>query len=75
MTYYSALQNFRGILEKFQILLASDKEQKLFPKVLIVGFRNGKNVEDCLMRAALPKMTMLEVLNHVGMVLVTCVII
>ena len=57
MTYYSVLQNVRSILEKFQILLASDKEQKkLFPEVPIVGFRNGKNVKDSLMRAALPKM-------------------
>ena len=57
MTYYSAFQSVRSILEKLQILLASDKEQKiLFPEVPIVGFRNGKNVKDCLMRAALPKM-------------------
>ena len=44
-------------MEKLQILLASDKEQKrLFPEVPIVGFKNSKNVKDCLVRAALPKM-------------------
>ena len=57
MTYYLAFQNVRSILEKLQILLASDQEQKkLFPEVPIVGFRNGENVKDCLVRAALPKM-------------------
>ena len=44
-------------MEKLQILLASDKEQKkIFLEVPIVGFQNGKNVKDCLVRAALPKM-------------------
>ena len=57
MTYYAAFQSVRSILEKLQILLASDKEQKkLFLEVPIVGFQNGKNVKDCLVRAALPKM-------------------
>ena len=50
-------QNVRRILEELQILLAPDKEQKkVFPEVPIVGFLNGKSLNDYLMRAALPKM-------------------
>ena len=37
------------------ILLAPDKEHKVFPEVPIMGFRNGKSLKDYLVRAALPK--------------------
>ena len=38
-------------------MLALDKEhKKVFPEVPIVGFRNGKSLKECLVRAALPKM-------------------
>ena len=50
-----AFQNTKSILEELQILLAPDKEhQKVFPKVTIVGFRNGKSLKDHLVRASLP---------------------
>ena len=43
-------------MEELQILLAPDKEhKKVFPEVPIVGFRNGKTLKDCILRAALPK--------------------
>ena len=55
ITYYSAFQNTKTILEELQILLASDKEhQKVFPNVPIVGFRNGKSLKDRLVRASPP---------------------
>ena len=57
ITYYLAFQNVRSILEKFQILLAPDKEhKKVSPEVPIVGSRNLKSFKDYLVRAALPKM-------------------
>ena len=50
-------QNVRGILEELQILLAPDKEhKKTFPKVPILGFRNGKSLKDYVVRGGLPKM-------------------
>ena len=53
--YYPAFQNIKTILEELQILLVPDKEhQKVFPKVPIVGFRNGKSLKDHLVRASLP---------------------
>ena len=45
-------------MEELQILLAPDKEhQKVFPKVPIVGFRDGKSLKDHLVRASLPILT------------------
>ena len=42
-------------MEELQILLAPDIEhQKVFPKVPIVGFRNGKSLKDHLVTAPLP---------------------
>ena len=53
--YYPAIQNTKIILEELQILLAPEKEhQKMFPNVPILGFRNGKNLKDHLVRASLP---------------------
>ena len=55
INYYPAFQNTKTILEELQILLAPDKEhQKVFPKVPIVGFCNGKSLKDHLVRASLP---------------------
>ena len=57
ITYYPAFQSVRSILEELQILLAPHKEhEKVFPEVPVVGFRNGKSLKDCLVRAPLPKM-------------------
>ena len=73
--YYPAFQNARSILQELQILLGPDKEhKKAFTEVLIVGFRNGKNLKDYLVRTALPKID-LEALNYMGRIIVKCVII
>ena len=38
------------------MLLAPDQDhKKVFPDVPVVGFRNGKTLEDYLVRAAVPK--------------------
>ena len=43
-------------MQERQILLVPDKEhKKVFTEVPIVGFRNGKNIKDYLVRAVLPK--------------------
>ena len=53
--YYPASQNTKTILEELHILLAPDKEhKKVFSNVPTVGFRNGKNLKDHLLRASLP---------------------
>ena len=44
------------ILQELHLLLAPEKEhKKVFPDVPVVGFCNGKNLKDYLVRAALPK--------------------
>ena len=54
ITYYPTFQNTKTILEELQILLEPDKEHhKVFPNVPVVGFRNGKNLKDHLVRASL----------------------
>ena len=56
ITYYPVFQNIRNTLQELHLLLAPDKEnKKVFPDVLVVGFRNGKGLKDYLVRAALPK--------------------
>ena len=56
ITYYPAFQNVRSIMEELHILLTPNKEhKKVFPDVPVVGFRNGKSLKDCLVRAKLPK--------------------
>ena len=56
ITYYLVFQNIRNISQELHSLLAPDKEhKKVFPDVLVVGFRNGKSLKDYLARAALPK--------------------
>ena len=57
ITYYTAFQNVRSILEELQILLARDKElEKVFPEVPIVVFQNAQSLKDYLVRVVLPKM-------------------
>ena len=68
-------QNVRSIFEELQVWLAPDKEyKKVFPKVPIVGFRNCQSLQDYLVRAALPKVDNAGGSEHVGRVLVKCVI-
>ena len=39
------------------ILLTYNKEhKKVFPNVLVIGFRNGKSLKDYLLRAMLPNL-------------------
>ena len=54
--YYPVFQNNRNILEELHLLLVPDEEHtKEFPNVPVVGFRNGKNLKDYLVRALLPR--------------------
>ena len=47
ITYYAAFQNVRAIMEELHMLLSPNKEhKKVFPNVLVLGFRNGKNLKD-----------------------------
>ena len=47
ITYYAAFQNVRAIMEELHMLLSPNKEhKKVFPIVLVLGFRNGKNLKD-----------------------------
>ena len=56
ITYYPTFQNVRAIMEELHILLTPNKEhKKVFPNVLVIGFRNGKSLKDFLVRATLPK--------------------
>lgn len=76
ITYYLVFTNVRIILQEPQSLLISDKKQKnIFLKVLIVEVRNSKNLKDYLVRATLPKATMLGVLNNIWRVLVKFLIV
>ena len=56
ITHYPVFQNIRNILQELHLLLALDKEhKKVFPDAPFVGCRNGKNLKDYLVRAALPR--------------------
>ena len=57
ITYYSAFQNVRTIMEELHILLTPNKEHKnVFPNVPAIGFQNGKSLRHFSTRAALPKL-------------------
>ena len=57
ITYYPAFQNVRTIMEELHILLTPNKEHmQVFPNVPVIGFQNGKSLEDFLVRATLPKL-------------------
>ena len=52
-------------MEELHILLTPNKEhKKLFPNVPVIGFRNGKNLKDFLVRAKLPNLTAVADVNH-----------
>ena len=47
ITYHTAFRNVRAIMEELHILLTpNQKHKKVFPNVLLLGFRNGKNLKD-----------------------------
>ena len=67
ITYYPVFRNIRNILQGLHLLLVADKEhKKVFPNVSVVGFRNGKNLKNYLIRAALPKCDKTGRWSHVG---------
>ena len=43
-------------MEELHILLTSNKDHKVFPNMPVIGFSNGKSLEDFLVRATLPKL-------------------
>ena len=52
----TTFQNIRNILQELHLSLAPDKEhQKVFPKVTVVGIRNGKGLKYYLVRVVLAK--------------------
>ena len=56
ITYYSAFQNVRSLIDKLYVLITPNKEhKKVFPNVPIVGFQNGQNLKDYSVRAKLPQ--------------------
>ena len=66
ISYYLAFQNVRARMEELHILLTPNKEHKVFPNVPVIGFRNGKNLKDFLVRAKLPNLTAVADVNHMG---------
>ena len=57
ITYYPVFRNVRSIMQELHILLTPNKEhKKVSPDVPVVGFRDGKNLMDHLVRAKLPKL-------------------
>lgn len=55
ITYYPVFQVTKTILRGLLILLAPDREhQKVFPNTSIEGFRNGKGLNDHLVRISFP---------------------
>ena len=58
-------------MEELYISLTPNKEhKKVFPNVLVIGFRNGKSLKDFLVRETLPKSAGAADVNHVGKKLV-----
>ena len=67
ITYYTAFQNVRAIMEELHILLTPNKEhKKAFPNVLLVGIQNDKSLKDFLVRATYPFLMRAEDINQVG---------
>ena len=59
--YYPVFRHLKSQLKELHIILACDEDhKKVFPEVLIISFKNNKNLRSHLVRPALP------VLNEVG---------
>ena len=58
ITYYPVFRNVWSMMEELHILLLTPNKghMKVFPDVPVVGFRNGKGLKDCLVRAKLSKL-------------------
>ena len=56
ITYYPVFKNIRIVLEQLHILLAPDEQHRnVFTDIPRIGFKNGKNLKDDLVRSVLPK--------------------
>ena len=52
---YPVFQDVRKILEELHMIFASDDgHKKVFPDVLMIGFKNNKNLKGHLVRSQLP---------------------
>ena len=57
MTYYQVFPNVRSVMEELHRFLNPNNEhKKVFPNVLVIGFRNGRSLKDYLVGATLPKL-------------------
>ena len=55
VTYYPVLRNVKSQLKELHVILACDEDhKKVFPEVLIIDFKNNKNLKTHLARATLP---------------------
>ena len=65
ITYYPAFQNVRATMKELDILLTPNKEhKKVFPDVPVIGFRNGKSLNDFL-EQHYPNLMKVKDVNHV----------
>ena len=56
ITYYPVFQNISNILQELHLLsFPGKKHKKVFSKVPVIEFRNGKSLKDYLVRAVLPQ--------------------
>ena len=54
-TYHPAYSKLKHILSNINLLLTPDAQhRKVFPEVLIVGFKRGKSLKDLLVMAKVP---------------------
>ena len=59
--YYPVLRYMKNQLKELHVILVCDEaHKKVFPEVLIIGFKNNKNLKSHLVRAILPD------INEVG---------
>ena len=66
ISFYPVFQNIRNVLQELHLLLASEKENKVFLNAPVVGFRNGKSLKDYQVRAVLTKTNETEICESRG---------
>ena len=60
VTYYPVFRYLKPQLKELLVVLACDEDnKKVFPEVLIIGFKTSKNLNWHLVRAALPDIVQL----------------
>ena len=63
--YYPVFRYLKSQLKELHIILACDEDhKKVFPEVLIISFKNNKNLRSHLVRPALPVLMRLADANH-----------